>query len=356
MTESFQGLMCQIETPFPTPIKASFGCRNGEITALLGASGAGKTTLLKILAGLIKPQQGEISLNNKIWFDDNRHFHLTPQQRHIGYVPQHFGLFEHQTALENVISGLSHLPKSQRHIRAEEWLHLVSLAKEQHKRPSQLSGGQRQRVALARALAREPDLLLLDEPFSAVDPQTRKQLHLQLLKLKSRIHCPVVMVTHNIQEAQLLADHLLLMENGGILQQGTTDEVLARPNSAAAAHLLDHQNLVYATVINQDSSSLITSLQLGHHQLHLCDHKVRQVGERVECLLPYELKKSTASEAISITLDIYSHYQHGHYRQVLATIAGDTTPLTLNCDLSTIETSSTSQLLWRISTNDITLL
>ncbi|RLV60743.1 ATP-binding cassette domain-containing protein [Parashewanella curva] len=356
MVEPFQGLVCQINTTTPIFIEAEFDCRNGEITALLGVSGAGKTTLLKILAGLIKPQQGEIHLNQRTWFNSQCHLHLTPQQRHIGYVPQHFGLFEHQTALENVISGLNHLPKAERHARANDWLEMVGLATEQHKRPPQLSGGQRQRIALARALAREPDLLLLDEPFSAVDPQTRKQLHLQLLKLKSRIHCPVIMVTHNMREAQLLADHLVLMNNGRILQQGTTDEVISQPNSITAAHLLGNQNVVYAKVISQDQSKQTTQIQLGSHQFCLPDPQVRHIGERVGCLLPNELNVLSNSAPIAITLDIHCHYQDGQYRQIMATIVGDHTPLTLHSMPELLRKTESSQAVWLLTPTDITLL
>jgi molybdate transport system ATP-binding protein len=218
----------------------------GEITALVGPSGSGKTSLLRAVAGLLRPRRSRIALGAEVW--DDASTHLATQRRPIGFVPQHYGLFPHLTALGNVETSLLALPPDARRARALELLDAAHVADCAGRRPRALSGGQRQRVALARAIAREPRVLLLDEPFSAVDRATRKALYVELRQLHQRRPMTVLLVTHDLDEAAQLASHLVLIDGGRTVQSGPTAEVLTRPASETAARLLDIPNVFSGSV------------------------------------------------------------------------------------------------------------
>jgi sulfate transport system ATP-binding protein len=203
----------------------------GELVALLGPSGSGKTTLLRILAGLDFPSSG------RVLFDREDALKLTVQQRHVGLVFQNYALFRHMTVLENIGFGLRVRPWSRRPSRKEikrnvlELLDLVQLSGLEKRYPSQLSGGQRQRVAFARALAISPRLLLLDEPFGALDAKVRRELRRWLREIHDKIGHTTVFVTHDQEEALELADRVVVMSEGRIEQIGTPDEIYEKPNS-----------------------------------------------------------------------------------------------------------------------------
>lgn len=277
-------LLCRIQQVAPVPINAEFRCRAGEVLAVVGPSGGGKTTLLRMIAGLTKPSGGEISCGGQHWFGEG--VFLSPQQRHIGYVPQHFGLFPHLTALQNVMSALDHIPAAQREARALDWLERVNLHGLPARRPAQLSGGQRQRVALARALAREPAALLLDEPFSAVDRETRERLYLELARLKSQLSIPVIMVTHDLNEALLLADSMILISQGQMLQQGCPRDVLARPRNEAVARQMGLRNLFDAHIVARDEAQQITWLKMGEILIASDCDTPQPIGAKVRWVIP----------------------------------------------------------------------
>src|SRR6187551_1980187 len=205
--------------------------RSGELIALLGPSGSGKTTLLRLIAGLEMPTAG------KIFFGDTDASEKTVQERNIGFVFQHYALFRHMTILENISFGLKVRPRSTRppsgeiRRRAMELLDLVQLTGLEKRYPNQLSGGQRQRVALARALAIEPGVLLLDEPFGALDAQVRKELRKWLREIHDHTGHTTVFVTHDQEEALELADRVVVMSQGAIEQVGTSDEVYDHPTN-----------------------------------------------------------------------------------------------------------------------------
>ncbi|WP_299002449.1 sulfate/molybdate ABC transporter ATP-binding protein [uncultured Shewanella sp.] len=249
-----RALYCQIEQSLPIPLKVDFSCEAGKLLAIVGPSGGGKSTLLRVLAGLSLPRTGHIECGGRCLFDAKGHIHMSPAERHVGYVPQHFGLFPHLTALENILAGLDHIPKVARKHRAMQWLAEMNLTHVAHRRPSALSGGQQQRIALARALAREPTLLLLDEPFSAVDWKTREFLYESLFDLKSSLNIPVIMVTHDLKEALLLADNILLMDDGYMLQHGSPQALLSRPTSEIVAKQMGQKN-VFDGVVTTDTIS-----------------------------------------------------------------------------------------------------
>jgi sulfate transport system ATP-binding protein len=221
---------------------------SGELIALLGPSGSGKTTLLRIIAGLDWPDQGEVR------FDGEDALLRSVGERHVGFVFQHYALFRHMTVFENVAFGLRararRLRPREAEIRArvERLLDLVQLGPLGGRYPAQLSGGQRQRIALARALAIEPSILLLDEPFGALDAKVRKELRRWLRQLHEEIHVTSVFVTHDQEEALELADRVVVLDKGRIRQAGTPEEVYEQPASAFVHHFIGESLSVPVTI------------------------------------------------------------------------------------------------------------
>lgn len=243
MTGGQMGLELQIEQSSPMPLSGSFYCGSGELVALVGPSGAGKTSLMRILAGLTRPENGRVTVGTQTWCDTQRGIFLPAQRRHVGLVFQNYALMPHLSAQDNVALSLLHLSRAERQAQARRWLDHVGLSAEQQLRnPASLSGGQQQRVAVARALAREPQLMLLDEPFSAVDPMSRDGLYRLLADLRRELTIPIVLVTHDLHEARTLADHLVVMDAGQVLQQGTPAAIHNAPRNARVADLVGIQN------------------------------------------------------------------------------------------------------------------
>jgi len=222
---------------------------NGELLALLGPSGSGKTTLLRIIAGLDWPDAGEVS------FDGENALARGAGERQVGFVFQHYALFRHMTVFENVAFGLRVQPRAVRkneasiRARVKELLDLVQLDWLSNRYPSQLSGGQRQRIALARALAIEPRILLLDEPFGALDAKVRKELRQWLRSLHSEIHVTSIFVTHDQEEALEVANRVVVMDKGRIEQIGTPGEVYDHP-ATAFVHGFIGESIVLAVDIS----------------------------------------------------------------------------------------------------------
>lgn len=236
-------LVFDVGQSVPMPLRCAATCEPGELLAIVGPSGAGKTSMLRVLAGLMKPQSGLIQVGGEIWFDSAQDIFLSAQSRHVGQVFQHYALMPHLDALHNVALSLMHLPVRERHDKARQWLEHVHISQEQQARhPSELSGGQQQRVAVARALAREPRLLLLDEPFSAVDQMTRQGLYQLMADMRKELSIPIVLVTHDLHEAGLMADQLVVMDAGHVLQSGPPSTIHRSPRNARVADLVGIQN------------------------------------------------------------------------------------------------------------------
>jgi len=197
----------------------------GQLTALLGPSGGGKSTLLRIIAGLESADSGTVTIEGK------EATHLPPQKRNVGFVFQHYAAFKHMTVAKNIAFGLEirKRPKGEIADRVDELLRLVHLSQFGHRLPSQLSGGQRQRMALARALAVEPNVLLLDEPFGALDAKVRKELRDWLRRLHDEMHVTTVFVTHDQEEALEVADEIVIINDGRIEQVGSPDDLYDAP-------------------------------------------------------------------------------------------------------------------------------
>lgn len=221
---------------------------DGELTALLGPSGCGKTTLLRIIAGLEYPDSGSVLLDGQ----DSSHRHV--RERQVGFVFQHYALFKHMTVFENVAFGLRVKPRKERpseqqiREKVKKLLELVQLDWIADRYPPQLSGGQRQRIALARALAVEPRVLLLDEPFGALDAKVRKELRRWLRRLHDELHVTSIFVTHDQEEALEVADQVVLMNKGRVEQLGSPDEVYNNPASPFVYGFLGNVNLFHGRV------------------------------------------------------------------------------------------------------------
>ena len=227
-----------------------------ELAVLFGPSGAGKSLTLQAIAGTVTPDAGRILLDGQPLYDSSKRHHLPPQQRRVGYVPQHYALFPHLTVAENIAFGLGHLPQRVRTQRVAELLELFRLQGFEPRLPRQLSGGQQQRVALARALAVQPRLVLLDEPFAALDGVLRETLRQELLQVYARWGITVLLVTHDLADVFALAQRVLVYDHGQIIQQGTRDEVFFRPNSRRVAEFVHTRNIVPAVVEHVDAETL----------------------------------------------------------------------------------------------------
>ncbi len=243
-------LSVNIQNNAPIPLDVQFNCAAGQLLALVGPSGAGKTTILRAIAGLLRSQQGHIICNSAVWQDSESGIDLKPQQRRVGMVFQDYALFPHLTVADNLRLALPNQSKNNPQ-RIDELLQQVNLHGLAARYPSQLSGGQQQRVALARALARDPQVLLLDEPFSAVDKVTRRKLYLELHSLRRQLAMPIVLVTHDLDEAAMLADEMCVIHQGSSLQQGPVNDVLHRPATLAVARQVDVRNLFSGMLIKQ---------------------------------------------------------------------------------------------------------
>lgn len=217
------------------------------ITGILGASGCGKSMTLKCIAGIIKPDEGRIVLNGRVLFDSEKKINLKPQERNAGYLFQNYALFPNMNVEQNILCGLSkEKNKAIRKQKMEEMLEVMELTACRKLYPHQLSGGQQQRCALARMLVSEPDLLLLDEPFSALDSYLREQLQTQVRAILERFGKDVLMVSHSRDEVYYLCNHVAVMHQGKILNQGQTKAVFADPASKTVAILTGCKNIADA--------------------------------------------------------------------------------------------------------------
>jgi sulfate transport system ATP-binding protein len=269
---------------------------SGELVALLGPSGSGKTTLLRIIAGLEQPSEGAV------YFNGSDATALRTGERKVGFVFQHYALFRHMTVAQNVAFGLEVRKRPHRPAKAEidakvaELLRLVQLEAMAHRYPSQLSGGQRQRVALARALAIEPQVLLLDEPFGALDAQVRKELRRWLRRLHDDIGITSVFVTHDQEEALEVADRIVVMNQGGIEQVGSPTEIYDHPVSPFVYRFLGNVNALPVQVEN--GAVRVAGLPLG------AAHAGTSDGEGVAFVRPHDVELLPVSQGDGIEVGI----------------------------------------------------
>lgn len=325
----------------PIPLDVSFDCRRGELIALVGPSGSGKTTILRCIAGLNTPDMGRVSCAGSEWLDTDRGIDLPPQKRSIGIVFQHYALFPHLCALDNIIAAMQHLPAERRHERALQLLDTVNLNGLESRRPQQLSGGQQQRVALAR----EPGILLLDEPFSSVDQATRRKLQRELASLRGRMAHPIVLVTHDVEEACMLADRICILHRGKSLQIGSPTEILNRPRHKLAAHLVGLTNVFSGTVREHIEERRVTLLQWGQHVLEIKQRPDIAAGDTVDWVIPsrhillhQRVRPSRGERENPVGGTIDELVVLGETASVTLLIDGrDETPLTFNLPMHVVE-------------------
>jgi molybdate transport system ATP-binding protein len=241
MTEA--GISVALAQEGPIPLAVAFDAAPGELVALVGPSGSGKSTILRSIAGLYRPAVCRVTAAGEVWSDAQAGIHVPTWQRRIGFVAQSYALFPHLSAIGNIAAALSNVEPVERDVRARQLLALVDLDGLEERLPAELSGGQQQRVAVARALARDPRVLLLDEPFSAVDKVTRGQLYEGLVGIRKRLAMPIVLVTHDLDEAVMLADRMCLLQRGRLMQQGAPFDLLNHPSTVDVARLLGHRNI-----------------------------------------------------------------------------------------------------------------
>jgi molybdate transport system ATP-binding protein len=267
----------------PFRLDAAFRTPSG-ITAVYGPSGSGKTTLLLALAGALRPTSGRIEVRGRTLYDGAGGIDLPVSARKLGLVFQDALLFPHLDVRQNVGFGV---PRAERERRTSDWLDRVGATHLARRKPSELSGGERQRVALARALAAEPEALLLDEPFSAVDPPGRAALGRLLVDLR-RSHCvPFLHVTHDLAEALAVSEHLVVLEAGRVVESGPAADVVARPASVEAARALGTANLLAGTVREHRAESGCTAVDV-RGQTFLAGTFGASPGDRVTLALRAE--------------------------------------------------------------------
>ena len=240
----------------PIPLDVSFQVESGELLALVGRSGSGKTTLLRTIAGLWRPTTARVVVDGTPWLDTRSGVVLAPHERRVGVVFQSYALFPHLSAAENVAAAIDRLPRARRRAEAARLLELVGLSDLGDRKPAQLSGGQQQRVAIARALGRRPQALLLDEPFSAVDRATREQLHAEIVALRAHLDMPVLLVTHDLNEAQLLADRMVVIEAGRMVRSGSSAEVMADPAALRSMGIREAAAMLPARIVAHEDDGM----------------------------------------------------------------------------------------------------
>ncbi len=228
-------------------LRAAFSADHGA-TAILGASGCGKSMTLRCIAGIVRPDKGRIVLDGRVLFDSERHIDLPPQQRGVGLLFQNYALFPNMTVEQNVLCGLKQEKKrAERQKRCAEMLRALRLEPLARQYPAQLSGGQQQRTALARILVGRPGLLMLDEPFSALDSYLREEVEGEVGALLDAFAGTALLVTHNRDEAYRLCPKMIVMDKGQVLRAGTTKEVFADPRTCTAAQLTGCKNILPCT-------------------------------------------------------------------------------------------------------------
>jgi molybdate transport system ATP-binding protein len=262
-----RGLSATISQSSPSSLDVHFTCAPGDVLAIFGPSGSGKSTILRTIAGLNRNAAATIRAGGETWTDTDAGIAVPPHRRAVGFVFQEYALFPHMTALGNVTAALSHHPAGHRRARAEALLAQVHLTEQMHRRPHQLSGGERQRVALARALARDPAVLLLDEPFAAVDRAVRRRLQDEIDALRRTLDVPVVLVTHDFDDVVRLASHVLLLEQGRSIAAGPVSTVMSRPDLAWLREAVGLGSIFEARVTDTATGRGLVELDFGGRRL-----------------------------------------------------------------------------------------
>ncbi len=229
---------------------------DGEVLGILGSSGSGKTMTLKCIAGLVGPDQGLVRLNDRVLFDSAKRVNLPPRVRNVGLVFQNYSLFPHLSTTENIAYGIRDRPRSEVDERVRLLVERMKLTGLENRHPRQLSAGQQQRVAMARALAPEPEVLLLDEPFSALDSLTKEHLQSEIMEVQEFYKGGIILVTHDLAEAYRLSSKLAVYESGRILQCGPREEIVSSPANRKVARMMGLRNCLDGFVTEVEVSGV----------------------------------------------------------------------------------------------------
>lgn len=280
------GLFLDIKKKFETFSLSVHLQTEVPVTGLLGASGCGKSMTLRCIAGIERPDEGKIILNGQTLFDSEKHINLPPQKRGVGYLFQNYALFPNMTVEQNILAGLS---KEKSKIRKQEvlseMLELFSLTELRRRKPHELSGGQAQRVALARILASDPQLLLLDEPFSALDTYLREQLQVQMLDTLKKFGKDTILVTHSRDEAYHMCEQVALMDKGHIFSFGAMKSVFANPRTIAGARITGCKNIAKAQKTGE-REIFVPEWGISLSMEEPIDDALKAIGIRAHAFLP----------------------------------------------------------------------
>lgn len=331
-------LSVHLQQTAPIPLDVQFDCSAGEMTALFGSSGAGKTTVLRSIAGLYTPTFARVESDGALWVSTRDSINVKPHLRSVGLVFQDYALFPHMTVREQLIASMSHLPREKRNARADELLSLVRMESLASRRPGSLSGGQQQRVAIARALARDPSVLLLDEPFAHVDRGLRDVLQRELAALRKALRIPIVLVTHDFEDVARLADRLVIMDGGKVVSSGSVADLTAANALPGVSAYREPAVVMDAQVTQYDAARRLCAVKTGGLTLWL--PSIAQTGARVrlqiaarEVILAtsrpegISLHNIVDAQVVSVTTDDHSGLAlvtlRAHNARLLASVTHD---------------------------------
>lgn len=285
----------------PIPLDVEFASSPGDVLAIFGPSGSGKTTILRSIAGLYRPEHASIRVGDETWSDTTTNVFVPPHRRRVGVVFQEYALFPHLTAIGNVITALNHRPAAERRSRAEHLMGSVHLSDQHDRLPRELSGGERQRVALARALAREPAVLLLDEPFAAVDRSVRRRLQNEVDALRRTLDIPLVLVTHDFDDVMRLATHLIILDGGRSVASGAISDLTSRPELPWLRDAVGLGSVFDARVVRRHPARGLLEIAFDGGSLLSADYALSE-GALVRVRIPARDVILAASEPAGLSL------------------------------------------------------
>ena len=264
---------------------------NEGLLVLFGPSGAGKTQILRMISGITRPDEGFVEIGNEKVFDSANNINIPVRDRRIGYLFQDYALFPHMTVYQNIAYGINHRERSLVQIKVDELIEVMRLSGLEKRYPHELSGGQKQRCALARTLAIEPRVLLLDEPFSALDFQVREKLRADLLRIHTLYPITTILVTHDLEEAFMLGKEIAVINNGHIEQAGPREEVFYRPKTRSVAKFIGTRNIFDGTIVDSDGSHVtILNQDIGVVKTFATEGTKLEKGRKVSfCIRPEEV-------------------------------------------------------------------